>query len=64
MAKKIFKRAVSEDFDIVEDSKVVGSIRLKPSGILWKAKGKHSWKGVSVEQFADFADASGKDQMK
>ncbi len=63
MAKQ-FRRSVSEDYEIVEDGVVVGSLRIKPSGILWCAKGKHGWKGVTVEQFAEFAEANGKEQKK
>jgi len=62
MAKKEFQRAVSEDFKVIEGGKVVGQLRVKPSGVLWKAKGKQKWKGVSVEAFAAFAEENGKDQ--
>ena len=64
MAKKTIKRSQSEDFEIVEDDGKVGTVRIKPSGILWKAKGKHKWIGVTVEQFAAFAEENGKEQEK
>jgi len=64
MAKKEIRRAQSEDFVIYEDDAKFGELRVKPSGILWKAKGKHSWKGVTIEQFAAFAEKEGKDQDK
>ena len=64
MAKKEFRRAKSEDFEIVEDGAVVGTLRVKASGLLWRAKGKHNWKGVTVEQFAEFAEHNGKVQKK
>jgi hypothetical protein len=64
MAKKTIKRPLFEDFEIQEDAKAVGTIRIKPSGILWSPKGKHDWYGVSVEQFAEFAEANGKKQKK
>ena len=64
MAKKEFRRAQIEDFDIVEVGAVVGTVRIKPSGILWRAKGKHSWMGVTVEQFAEFPEKNGKSQVK
>lgn len=63
MAKEI-KRAQSEDFEIYEDGNKVGTVRIKPSGILWKAKGKQSWFGVSLEKFAEFAVQHGKEQKQ
>ena len=54
-----------EDFGVLSVSnEVVGHIRIKPSGILWCPKGKHSWHGVTLEQFAEFAVANGKIQKK
>ena len=50
---KSIKRAEFEDFDIEDAGKMVGSVRIKPSGILWRPKGKHSWFGVNIEQFAE-----------
>lgn len=64
MAKKSIRRPLFEEFEITEDGSVIGTIRIKPSGILWSPKGKHSWFGVSVEQFAEFAEANGKKQKK
>ena len=48
MARLSIRRPESEDFDIVSEGKMVGSVRIKPSGILWRPKGKHSWFGVSI----------------
>lgn len=62
MAKKEIRRGQSEDFEIVENGSKVGTVRIKPSGILWKSSGKHSWYGVTVEQFAEFAEKFGKKQ--
>jgi hypothetical protein len=69
MAKKTMRRSEFEDFDIMEPNaagkeSVVGTVRVKPSGILWRAKGKHQFFGVTVEQFAEFAERSGKKQAK
>ena len=64
MAKKEFRRANSEDFEIVEEGAVFGTIRVRPSTVLWKAKGKHSWRGVTIEEFAQFTEKYGKDQKK
>ena len=64
MAKKSIRRPDSEDFEIMEDNKKAGTIRIKPSGILWKPKGKQSFFGVTVEEFAEFAEQNGKKQDK
>jgi len=64
MAKKEIIRGKFEDFEIVEEGKKIGEIRVKPSGILWKAKGKHDWMGVTIEQFSEFAEENGKSQKK
>jgi hypothetical protein len=54
---------VSTDFEIVEDNKSIGWIRVKPNAILW-SKGTHSWHSVTVEQFAKFAKNKGKKVAK
>lgn len=64
MAKKTIQRSTFEDFEIREDGAVVGTVRIKPSGILWSPKGRHSWFGLTVEQFANLAEAQGKKQKK
>ncbi|KUR72344.1 hypothetical protein AQZ52_03505 [Novosphingobium fuchskuhlense] len=63
--KKEIRRSKSEDFEIIEEEGgKVGTVRIKPSGILWKPKGKHKWLGVSVEEFAEFAEKNGKEQTR
>ena len=64
MAKKEFKRAQSADFVIMDDGKVFGSLRLKPSTVLWASKGGHDWKGISIEAFSEFMEKTGKAQKK
>ena len=65
MAKKVIRRSVSEDFEIIEEGGgKIGTVRIKPSGLLWKPKGKQKWLGLSVEQFAEFAEKSGKEQKQ
>ena len=45
-----------EDFKVLNaEGKVVGKIRIKPSGILWSPTNKPGWYGVTLEQFAEFA---------
>lgn len=36
------------------DSNVIGTVRLKPSGISWKPKGKHKFLTVSLDEFHDW----------
>jgi hypothetical protein len=64
VAKKTIRRPEFEDFEILESSAIVGTVRIKPSGILWSPKGKHSWFRVTVEQFATFAEEKGTKQKK
>ncbi|MCK1577752.1 hypothetical protein [Bradyrhizobium sp. 174] len=62
-----FKRPESQDYTIVDetdDDKVVGKVRIKPSGVLWSPKGGHRWFKVSLTDFAAFAEAKGKLQKK
>ncbi|TQF40279.1 hypothetical protein UNPF46_10975 [Bradyrhizobium sp. UNPF46] len=60
-----FKRAESQDFTIVEmndGDKIVGTIRVKPSGVLWAPKGSHKFYKLSIQQFAKFAEEHGTKQ--
>jgi len=61
MAVNSFRPRKYEDHSIVDDSnRVVGHVRVKPSGILWLPKGGHDWYGVPLAVFADFMEAKGK----
>jgi len=31
---------------------LVGLLRVKPSGLLWKAKGKHSFRSINIDLFS------------
>lgn len=66
VAKKSIKWGKFEDFEIVEGTPPakVGTIRVKPSGLHWKPKGKQSWYGVSIEEFAEFIEQNGKQKSK
>ncbi|MEJ0013757.1 MAG: hypothetical protein WDM94_14300 [Bauldia sp.] len=65
MSVNAFRPKKFEDFEIVDaSSKVVGHLRVKPSGILWGQKGGKKWFGVTLKQFAEFAEAKGKAQGK
>ncbi len=60
MSKNNFRPEKFYDFEIVnEESRVIGKIRIKPSGILWKSKGSRYWLGVDLEKFAIFMKDSG-----
>jgi hypothetical protein len=60
-----FRPKKYEDFEIVnDDTKVVGHIRVKPSGVLWAPANAKVWYGVSLKEFAEFMQLSGKKQDK
>jgi hypothetical protein len=60
-----FRPKKFEDFEIVDvDSKVVGHIRVKPSGVLWAPSNAKVWYGVRLAQFAAFMEESGTQQDK
>jgi hypothetical protein len=53
MSTNSFRPRKFEDHEIVDDkNKVVGHIRVKPSGILWSPKNGGGWYGVSLVDFA------------
>lgn len=64
MGKKTIRRAESEDFSILDDGRKFGEIRIKPNAVLWKARNKQTWKSVTIEQFAEFAEEKGRDTEK
>jgi hypothetical protein len=59
-----FRAPESQDFKIVENGKVVGTVRIKPSAIMWKGKGAQSWRGATPEEFGEFAQENGKTMKK
>jgi hypothetical protein len=60
-----FRPRKFEDFEIVDsDGKVVGHIRVKPSGVLWAPSNAKAWYGVSLKDFAEFMEQNGKRQDK
>jgi len=65
MATNSFKPSKYEDHEIVDDNnKVVGTVRVKPSGILWSPKGSHSWLGINLDKFQEFMAENGRKQKK
>ena len=65
MSVNNFRPRKFEDFEIVGDNKkVVGHIRVKPSGVLWAPTNAKVWYGVSLNGFAAFMEQNGKRQDK
>jgi hypothetical protein len=65
MSVNSFRPRKFEDFEIViDDNKVVGHIRVKPSGVLWAPANAKVWYGVSLNEFATFMKERGKKQNK
>lgn len=65
MAVNSFRPRKFDDFEIVDgENKVVGHIRVKPSGVLWADKNGKVWHGLSLNQFVTFAKEHGKTQTK
>lgn len=53
------------DHEIVDSNKrVVGHVRVKPSGILWSPADGQDWYGISLSAFAKHLEENGKKQKK
>jgi len=65
MSVNKFRPRKFEDFEIIgDDDKVVGHIRVKPSGILWAPANAHVWYGVSLAAFSEFMAEHGSRKKK
>ena len=65
MSVNSFRPRKFEDFEIVDaENRVVGHVRIKPSGILWAPSNAKVWYGVSLGAFAQFMEEYGKKQDK
>ena len=42
------------------DGHVIGELRVKPSSLLWKAKGQHQYHSVSLNQVANWILSNGR----
>ena len=55
---KSFRVPKSQDFEIVDNGsgkeEIIGTLRVKPSGILWAPKGSHVWYGINLRQVRQF----------
>jgi hypothetical protein len=65
MASNNFKPQKFVDHEIVDsDGEMVGTIRVKPSGILWSPRDGKKWRGITLDNFASFMEENGKLQDK
>jgi hypothetical protein len=65
MATNNFSPRKFEDHTIVdENGKVVGHIRVKPSGVLWAPANAKVWYGLNLSEFSSHMLAHGKKQKK
>ena len=65
MSVNSFRPNKFEDHEIVDDeNKVVGHVRVKPSGILWSPKNGKDWYGISLADFAGYLEKNGKKLKK
>lgn len=65
MSTNSFRPRKFEDFEIVDEKqKVVGHVRVKPSGILWAPKSSKRWLRVDIDDFAKYMEDNGKKQKK
>ncbi len=61
---KRFRAPVSQDFVICEGDEVFGTLRVRPSAILWKPKGSHLWYQLTINQFGNHAVEVGNKKKK
>ena len=60
MATNSFRAKKFEDHEIVDnEGKVVGHIRVKPSGVHWCPRNAKIWYGINLEKFASFMEEYG-----
>jgi len=65
MSLNNFRPRKFEDHEIINaSSRVVGHVRVKPSGVLWAPSNSKIWYGVSLAEFARFMEESAKEQKK
>ncbi len=65
MSANSFKTKKFVDRTILdENDKVVGHVRVKPSGILWAPANSKVWYTVDLDDFAQFMTTKGSQQTK
>jgi hypothetical protein len=48
---------------VIEDperGRIVGTLRIKPSGVAWASRDEKKWRRVSLAKFIDFMNQNGK----
>jgi hypothetical protein len=64
MARK-FRAPTSQTFKITENGKVLCTIRIRPTAIMWKEKsGKGPWYGFTPEEFGKRVKKYGREMEK
>lgn len=48
----------------IDSPQVVGTIRIKPSGVLWKPKGRQKFKWRSLDEFTEWMRDSSREVKK
>ena len=51
---KFFESTYYDHIILDPEGKRVGTLRVKPSGVLWKAKGKQKFSGVTLDEFSEW----------
>lgn len=65
MSTNSFYPGKFQDHTIVDgDGKVVGHVRVKPSGVLWAPVNSKVWYGIGLKTFAAHMETNGKKQKK
>ena len=62
MPSSKYKFVENEAYDhrIGGDAGIIGTLRVKPSSILWKPKGSHQFFSISLDDFCDWIKTKGK----
>jgi hypothetical protein len=65
MSVNNFRPRKFEDFESVNgDGRVVGHVRVKPSGVLWAPVNSKVWYGLRLDRFAEYIEREGTVQKK
>ena len=60
MKPKSFRAPKLQDFEIQCEGRLLGTLRVKPSGVHWAPPDAKYWYGVSLERLAEFCEQEGK----
>ncbi len=58
--KNEFARPDHYEHEIITDGKKIGTLRVKPVGLLWKPAGQQKYYSVTLEQFTGWITESGR----